>query len=196
MSGVLLEWVRGRRDHADEAVGQILDAAIATFSRLGIRRATMDDIARAAGLGRATVYRRFPQKSDLIRAALLHELRRFLDDLDDAIAGAPTVRARLEAGFVTGVLGVRAHPLLTRLLATEPQDVLPYLTLDAGPSLAIAGGYLAGHLRAGVAAGEFEVADPDLVAEIMVRLAHSLVLTPDDERIPVLARAHLSALLT
>src|SRR2546421_12614008 len=103
MSGVLLEWVRGRRDHADDSVRQILDAAVATFQNLGIRRATMDDIARAARLGRATVYRRFPQKGDLVRAALLHELRRVLDDLDRKIATAATLRDRLVEGFVGGI---------------------------------------------------------------------------------------------
>ena len=195
MSGVLLEWVRGRRDHADDSVRQILDAAIVTFETLGIRRTTMDDIARAAKLGRATVYRRFPQKGDLVRAALLHELRRFLDDLDDSIAGAPTVRARLEAGFIKGITGVRGHPLLSRLLTTEPNDVLPYLTLDAGGVIAIAGTYLAGHIRAGVTAGEFTVDDPDLAAEMMVRLAHSMVLTPNDDLIGTVARAQLTALL-
>jgi AcrR family transcriptional regulator len=193
MSGVLLDQVRG--GHTDDSVRQILDAAIATFEAMGIRRTTMDDIARAAKLGRATVYRRFPQKGDLVRAALLHELRRFLDDLDDAIAGAPTVRARLEDGFIKGVAGVRDHPLLTRLLATEPNDVLPYLTLDAGPSLAVAAAFMAGHIRSGIAAGEFTVEDPDLVAVIMVRLAHSLVLTPDDDLIHTVARTHLTALL-
>ena len=197
MSGVLLDRVRGVSggQDVDETVRQILDAAVATFESLGIRRATMEDIARAAKLGRATVYRRFPQKSDLVRAALLHELGRFLDDLDDAIAGAPSVRARIEDGFVRGVLGVRDHPLLSRLLTTEPNDVLPYLTLDGGPVLAIAGAYLTSHIRSGIAAGEFTVDDPELVAEIMVRLAQSLVLTPDDDRIHAIGQAQLTALL-
>lgn len=79
MSGALLDRVRGTREDADDTVRQILAAAVATFQSLGIRRTTMEDIARAAKLGRATVYRRFPQKGDLVRAALLHELRRFLD---------------------------------------------------------------------------------------------------------------------
>ena len=164
--------VRGSRNEPDETVRQVLDAAVATFLTRGIRRATMDDIARAAGLGRATVYRRFPQKSDLVRAALLHELRRFLADLDHRIAGAPTVRERVVEGFVAGVVGVRNHPLLRRLLDTERGDVLPYLTLDAGPIIAVARAYLAEQIRAGVAAGELVVADADAVAEILVRLGH------------------------
>jgi AcrR family transcriptional regulator len=197
----LLDRVRGG-DDTDRTVRQILDAAVITFENLGIRRATMDDIARAAGLGRATVYRRFPQKGDLVRAALAHELRRFLTELDQRIAAAPTVRDRLVEGFVAGVAGVRAHPLLRRLLATEQADVLPYLTVDGGPIIAIARGYLAEHIHAGVAAGEFAATDPEQTAEILVRIGHSMVLTPagvlpvaDDEASRTFARTQLIALL-
>jgi AcrR family transcriptional regulator len=196
MSGVLLQRVRG--NDSDESLRHILDSALATFQRLGIRRTTMGDVSMTAKVGRATLYRRFPQKSDLVRAALLHELRRFLDDLDDRIAGAPTVRERLVEGFVGGVTGVREHPLLSRLLATEPNDVLPYVTLEGGPIIAVATAYLAGHIREGVAAGELTVADPDETAEVMVRIAHSLVLTPagmDGERIRATAKRLIDALL-
>ncbi|HEV2779337.1 MAG TPA: TetR/AcrR family transcriptional regulator [Actinophytocola sp.] len=198
----LLDRVRGAGAEPDDTVRQILDAAVATFQNLGIRRTTMDDIARAARLGRATVYRRFPQKGDLVRAALLHELRRFLAELDRAIAGAPTVRERLVEGFVAGVSGIREHPLLSRLLATEPNDVLPYLTVDGGPIVAAARAYLAEHIRDGIAAGEVTVADPDQTAEIMARIAHSMVLTPagvlpvaDDEPTRAMARTQIDALL-
>jgi AcrR family transcriptional regulator len=160
------------------ATDHILDAAVVTFQNLGIRRATMGDVSMTAKVGRATLYRRFPQKSDLVKAAILHELRRFLDELDRRIAGQPTVRKRLLEGFVLGVTGVRTHPLLDRLLATEPNDVLPYLTLDAAPILAIAREYLLEHITDGVRGGEFTVADPGETAEIMVRVAQSLVLTP------------------
>jgi AcrR family transcriptional regulator len=174
----------------------ILDAAVVTFQKLGIRRATMGDVSLTARVGRATLYRRFPQKSDLVRAAILHELRRFLDDLDGRIAGEPTVRKRLLEGFVAGVGGVRAHPLLDRLLATEPNDVLPYLTLDAGPILAIARAYLVEHINEGVRTGEFTDPDPDAVAEIMVRVAQSLVLTPvDEEPTRAIAQRLINALL-
>lgn len=195
MSG-LLQRVRGH--DADESVRQILDAAVVTFQNLGIRRATMGDVSITAKVGRATLYRRFPQKGDLVRAALLHELRRFLDDLDHRIADALTVRERLVEGFVAGVAGVRAHPLLSRLLATEPNDVLPYVTLDGAPVIAIATAYLTGHIREGVATGELTVADPEEAAEVLVRTAHSLVLTPagtPDERVRAIGQRLINALL-
>ncbi|HEU5475234.1 MAG TPA: TetR family transcriptional regulator [Actinophytocola sp.] len=189
---------RIRLAEPDAAVRQILHAAVRTFENVGIRRATVEDIARAAGLGRATVYRRFPQKADLIRAALLHELRRFLAELDDRIAGAADPRERLVEGFVAGVAGVREHPLLSRLLATEPQDVLPYLTIDGAPIVAVARAYIAERIA------ELGPAGPaaERIAEVLVRIAHSMVLTPagvlpaaDDERARSFARTTIDALL-
>ncbi|MGW3953320.1 TetR/AcrR family transcriptional regulator [Streptomyces sp. NPDC004752] len=51
----------------DERLGQILDAAYACFTRHGVRRTTMDDIARSAGISRAAVYQYVRNKSDAFR---------------------------------------------------------------------------------------------------------------------------------
>ena len=45
---------------------QIVDAACACFERYGIRKTTIDDVAREAGVSRATMYRYFLNKEDLI----------------------------------------------------------------------------------------------------------------------------------
>ncbi|HEY2650800.1 MAG TPA: TetR family transcriptional regulator, partial [Solirubrobacteraceae bacterium] len=50
-------------------VERIVDAAQVVFSASG-RGASMDDVAAAAGVGVATVYRRFPTKRDLLRTVL------------------------------------------------------------------------------------------------------------------------------
>ena len=57
----------------DRATERILDAACAELAKHGVRRTTMNQVADAAGLGVATVYRRFPQKAQLVRAVILRE---------------------------------------------------------------------------------------------------------------------------
>jgi AcrR family transcriptional regulator len=57
------------RADAARNVARIVDAAQAVFSTSG-RAASMDDVAAAAGVGVATVYRRFPTKQDLLRTVL------------------------------------------------------------------------------------------------------------------------------
>jgi AcrR family transcriptional regulator len=73
---------------------RILLAARETFVRRGIRRTTVDDVATAAGVSRVTVYRYFPTRDDLVRAAFL----RLAEALDALAAERPSISERsLEA---------------------------------------------------------------------------------------------------
>jgi len=175
------EALRGRTGDgtADDALAeQILDAAVEQFLHFGIRRVTVDDVARRAGVARITVYRRFASRDELVRRALLREARRVFDEVDAAVAGLPAAGERLVEGFVAILHGARRHPLACRLLATEPELVLPALTLEGGELVAAARDHLAAHLRDAQRRGELRRFDPTPVAELMVRLTVSFLLTP------------------
>ncbi|MER7547032.1 TetR/AcrR family transcriptional regulator [Spirillospora sp. NPDC127506] len=178
--------------------GRILDAAQRCFETYGPRRTTMDDVARESGLGRATIYRRFPTKGDLVTGVLLREARRFFAELDEAVAALPTLEERLVEGFAVALRISREQRLVNRLLVVEPELILPHSTVKAGPLLAAARGYIAGRLRTAQRLGAAPAGvDPEVVAEILVRLTHSLVLTPeghiplDDEGARSFARRYL-----
>ena len=49
------------------SVASILEAARAQFVRTGVRRTSGDDIARSAGINRATLYRRVGTKDEIVR---------------------------------------------------------------------------------------------------------------------------------
>jgi TetR/AcrR family transcriptional regulator, repressor for uid operon len=162
----------------DPYTSRILRAAVEQFVDVGIRRSTMSDVARRAGLSRVTVYRRFAGRADLVEAVILAELRWFLADYNAAVAGLPTAAERLVEGFVALVRAIRTHPLLGRLLGTDPDVLLPAVTVHFGPYLALAGQVLAEQtvsdgvpLPAGVDAGA--------VAELCIRTAMSHLLTRD-----------------
>jgi AcrR family transcriptional regulator len=53
----------------------LLDAAVGVFARFGYRKASMDDVARAAGVSRQGLYLSFANKEELFRRALVHSLR-------------------------------------------------------------------------------------------------------------------------
>jgi AcrR family transcriptional regulator len=177
----------------DDSLDRILDAAYAGMLEQGLRRLTMDDVARRAGLARVTVYRRFARKGDLIHAVILRELNRFLKTFGQALAPLPTPADQVTEGFAITLRLVRGHPLLSRLLATEPGTILPQLTLEAGPYLAVAREQLAAHL---------DTPEAEAVAEMFIRIALSFVLIPDsaiplgnDEDARAYARRHLVPLL-
>ena len=71
----------------------------------------MGDVARRVGVSRVTIYKLLPGQGPLIEAVLLHELRRFLRDIDEAVAPATTrSRSRLVEGFVFGLTYLRRPP--------------------------------------------------------------------------------------
>jgi AcrR family transcriptional regulator len=61
---------------ADQAARQsaVLDAAVGVFARYGYRKASMDEVARAAGVSRQGLYLQFANKEELFRKALEHSL--------------------------------------------------------------------------------------------------------------------------
>lgn len=112
---------------------RILDAAFACAGRFGLERATLSDVAREARLSRQTLYRYFSSKHDLLMALVIREEEVLLEQLQAAIAPHSELRPAVEAAFRTMLRAMRAHPLLDRVMATEPQELLPYLTVEANP---------------------------------------------------------------
>lgn len=183
---------------ADPGAERILDAALAQFLDVGLKRSSMEDVAKRAGLSRVTLYRRFPQKERLAEAVLLRECQRLIRDTRALMQAIPDIEERIETAFVHLMRAIHSHPLATRLLRLEPELVLPFLTVKAGPVIAIGTAFIAEQIRIAQKSGDFAAYDARPVAEIVARLAHSLLLTPEggiplmtDAQARAFARAHV-----
>jgi AcrR family transcriptional regulator len=94
----------------------------------------MADVARAAGVSRATLYRRFPNVDAVVAALTTREL--------GAIVAAGFARPGKDArttivrGIVATVQAVRAHPLTRKIIDVDPEFLLPYLVERRGTSTA------------------------------------------------------------
>ncbi len=163
----------------DALFDQVSAAALEEFAEHGIRRTSMEDIARRARVSRMTVFRRFASKQRLVEVVIAREVHRGMQELDLLWEGAETLEDRLVAGFEFAGRYVRGHPLFDRLLRSEPEVLLPSLTLDGGPVLELYRSLIAHRLQAEVNAGRAATSDIDGVAEVIARLAISLLLTRD-----------------
>jgi AcrR family transcriptional regulator len=190
----LLRVALGRDSGADtdEVTERILAAALSQFEDFGLRRSTMEDIARRCGMSRITIYRRFPKKENLIEAVLLRELASFLDDLERVGAeeqpGASGAGGTMSAedkmveriAFALQYLG--NHLLLRRLLRTEPESILPSLTVNGGPVVDLAREHIAAFIRTDLFGTRTPPAEAErqiqIVAELGVRIVLSFTLTP------------------
>ena len=163
----------------DTLFDRVAAAALDEFAEHGIRRTSMEDVARRAGVSRMTVFRRFASKQRLIEIVIAREVHRGMQELDLLWEGAQTLEDRLVAGFEFAGRYVRGHPLFDRLLRSEPEVLLPPLTLDGGPVLELYRSLIANRLQVEVNAGRAASTDIDGVAEVIARLAISLLLTRD-----------------
>lgn len=206
MPDSLLERVFAEVDRAedtDEITARVLDGAYEQFCRMGIRRSTMADVARRAGVSRITVYRRFATKDALVEHVVRREFRRYFDQFLIDIEQARTAADRVVLGFASALRAIRHNPLIGGLMAVEPDVLVPTMVGDGGRTLAAVQRFVAGQLRreqhAGTVSPEVDV---ELVAELMARVCSSFLLTPsqvvdldDDEQVRSVARKFLVPML-
>ena len=153
----------------------ILDAAQRVFEQYGARRANIEDVARAAGVSRSTLYRAYPNKEALLDAVLRRQLGDFLAELDRVASGLPPQEAVVEC-FTRGIALTREIPLLARLAETEPENITGADDRSHSSLLLGTADQVASTLRRSGAT----MADDELrvVAELMLRLAYTYLLNP------------------
>jgi AcrR family transcriptional regulator len=83
----------------DEVRTRILDGALDVFARDGVEAATMADIAKAAGIGTASIYRYYASKDELFAAVITPELTKRFEALLDRRVSA-LARNTLRGGSV------------------------------------------------------------------------------------------------
>jgi AcrR family transcriptional regulator len=156
---------------------RILDAAFEQIGEWGLGRTTVEDVARAAGLTRQTIYRYFPSKDHLVTALLLREEDRLLDGAREAFAAQPELADALYEGILFCFHFAEEHPFLERMLRTDEAISLPYVTTRGGSVVSRAREVVAGLIRrkAWVRAAMVEP-----VADLIVRAFISYTLTPPE----------------
>jgi AcrR family transcriptional regulator len=171
------DWLSSRR--AEAAADRILDAAEELYTQRDQASIGMNEIARAAGCSRATLYRYFESREALRTAYVHRETRRLGRAIKERIDGIDDPRERLVASITAALRMVRESPALSSWFAVTRPPI---------------GGEVAGHsdvITALAAAFVYSLGpeDPAVVerrARWVVRVLTSLLMYPgrdeDDER--------------
>jgi AcrR family transcriptional regulator len=165
---------------ADDPRERVLAGAYECVSRFGMAKTTVDDVAKASGISRATIYRLFPGGRDqLLRETVGWEMNRFFARLAQAVAAAPDFTTRIEQALTYAHRAVNEHAVLQKVLVTEPELLLPLMTIEQHRVLRYITAYLrpllereadAGRLRPGL--------DPEVAADFVARMALSIMASP------------------
>ncbi len=188
---------------ADSTSERILDAALELAAASGIDNVTMDDVARRAGVGRMTVYRRFGEKQRLVEALGVRETRRSLAEIASALDPELPIEERIADGFVAALGVANRHPLLVRVSRFEPEVLLSAMRSESDPIADTLREFLAEFGRQAQRSGELADIDIEATAELLVRIGVSFVLMPrsvidytDEEAARELARTLLAPMVS
>ncbi|MGZ4140305.1 MAG: TetR family transcriptional regulator [Actinomycetota bacterium] len=163
----------------DATRARILDAVFSCAERYGLGRTTIADVAKEARLARQTVYRYFPTRHDLLAALVLREEERIIADVQEAVRPHDELKPALQAAFAATLRLFREHPLLDKVMTTEPQELLPFLTVEANPVLSLSM-RLSEHVLA-TRAQHVTAALRHRAAETCARVFISYAISPPDE---------------
>jgi AcrR family transcriptional regulator len=160
---------------------RVIDGALACLARHGSIKTTVDDIARASGVSRATVYRAFPGGRDEILGAVVDtETARFFSALGVRLGTAESLTEALVGGIVEASARLRDHAALHFLVEHEPGLVLGHLAFaDSDRLLSVASGFAAPFL-----ARWMPPAEAERVAEWAARIVLSYAISPSDRTDP------------
>ncbi|HEX4491460.1 MAG TPA: TetR/AcrR family transcriptional regulator [Acidimicrobiia bacterium] len=161
---------------AGPAATRLVDAALACIARVGVSKSTLDDVAREAGVSRATLYRYFPGKPALLGAVVAREAATLSAALDHAAASATTLSDAVVAMVLEAQRWLTAHDALNFVLLAEPELLLPHLAFDGADRVLDAGA----RVVAPALARFLDSDDAARAAEWLARILLSYLCSPTD----------------
>jgi len=155
------------RERADAARNRerILKAARRLLRRRAMESICMDKIAEEAGVGKGTLYRRFPDRAALVHALLDEDTRRLQDR---ALAGFDLSPTATSVEHVLALIGelfeftLDHAPLLSAAHAKDQGARYDH------PAYAWQRTLLSGHLREAMKKGEIQPLDPFVTSQTML----------------------------
>jgi len=159
---------------------RVLAAAYTCVTRFGLAKTTIEDVVKESGLSRATIYRQFPGgRDELLLETVGWELANYFNTLADHVRDAPDLEQLLERGLVYAHRSVTDHEVLRKILDTEPERLLPLLTVESARTLPFIADFLHPYLAREAEEGRLRPGvELDRAAEYLARCILSLINAP------------------
>jgi AcrR family transcriptional regulator len=161
---------------SDPTTEAILDATRASVLDFGIRRTTLTDVARRAGVSRMTVYRRYPDVDAILRDLMTREFGAAMAEIAARVGGADG-RTRVTGRVLASVEAFRSSPLMSKIIDAEPELLLPYVLGRMGETQRAAVLLISGDLADGQADGSIRAGDARVIAQALLLVTQSFVLS-------------------
>lgn len=163
-----------------EVTERILEVTGEEAERVGPERIRMGEIAARAHVSRASLYRYFASKDDLVRAWTTRELDEIFRRIDIATSGQESFEDRLAESFAVALTELRAHPVFRAVFAINDTQIMRS-TLQSSDAIAHARDLATERINAAVQADRVRINqfDAEVTSEILTRLVFSLAQSPE-----------------
>ena len=155
----------------------VADAVRDSVLAVGVRRTTLTDVARRAGVSRMTLYRMVPDVESLILSVMTGDFAALLLDAESKAARRRSARARLVAMSVDVVRRLPDEPLFRRVIDVDPDLLLPYLTARIGSPQRLAISHVERLIAEGHADGSVRKGDPAVMATALLAAVAPFVIS-------------------
>jgi len=119
----------------DPGASTVLEAAEKCFKQFGIAKTTMGDVARTAGISRATLYRQFADRESLVLACVMRRSRMNIAPAREYIANWPDFADRVVEGICHNVQRGHRDPLVGLLVSPDELSTSNDLLIRSGASV-------------------------------------------------------------
>lgn len=161
-------------------IDRILTVTGEEAQRVGPDRIRMGEVAARAGVSRASLYRYFANKDELIQAYTMREFDFLFAAIDEAMEPYDDFNQRVAAAFAFVLPAMREHPVFLAVLDISERQILR-TTLQSGEVLGHARDLVVERMNRGVRAGRIKIDqfDAAIIGELLARLVISLLATPE-----------------
>ena len=147
---------------------EILAASQVLFSQFGLRKVTTDDIAREAGISKATIYRYYKNKMEIFEDVVNLEAGQLLMAIENAVTAGQSVVDKFKAHLLTKMAKIKELINFYHVTEDHSDNFWPYIDEVRTRFIIDERAILRDILKSGIAAGELNDMDVDRVANMMV----------------------------
>lgn len=156
----------------------IIAEARAIFAKYGLAKTTVDDIARAARMGKASLYHYFKSKEEIFNAVAEAELRTFIEETRVAVDKKNSPQEKIKTHIVAGIALLDRLPNIKSVLEDEYLDHYAFIKNIRAKVLQYEIESMKKILDEGVKTGVFKIRDIDLTSFVVVTALKSVLIHP------------------
>jgi len=156
---------------------EILKEARILFARYGLKKTSMDDIAKAVGLVKTSLYYYFKSKEELFQAVIRHEGQIMINRLKQEVDRYRSPQRKLRAYVITKLEYFKELVNLDNLIRISTQEPLPLIEKERQNFFKEEKALVKDILEEGSRKNVFKVLNPELIAMIIIASVRSLERT-------------------